>query len=117
LRRREKQHIQKKEIELQFNAFGGCCIEFGIKPADIYNFNETGFRIEVLNGRVAITHTNSKAVYFSITAIECICVDETAIQLMLILEKAILLQKFFDNNLHKHLHTLAFVAIWFCVFL
>lgn len=34
-----------------------------ILPQDIYNFDETGFRIGCLGGRMVMTHSDQKAAY------------------------------------------------------
>lgn len=73
---------------------------------DIYSFDETGFRIGCINGRIVITHTNTKHVYLTdpnnrdfITSMECIWSDGSAIQPMIVLKGSVFLEKHFDNNM------------------
>jgi len=72
---------------------------------NIYNFDETGFRIGCLAGQLVFTRTK-KQVYISdpdnrelITSIECICTDGTAIQPMIIMASCIMKEKHFMNDL------------------
>jgi hypothetical protein len=39
--------------------------KYGINPADIYNMDETGFRIGVIAERIVITYLTTKAVYLT----------------------------------------------------
>ena len=81
---------------------------YGIDPTDIYNIDETGFRISVITGQIVIIHLSMKAVYLadpdnreSLTAVETICADGSMIPLMLILKGDILLEKHFENDLEN----------------
>jgi hypothetical protein len=77
----------------------------GIDLSDVYNMDETGFRIGVIAGRIVITHLLTKAVYWagldnreSLTAVETVCADGATIPLMLILKGDVLLEKYFENE-------------------
>jgi hypothetical protein len=43
-----KAAYRKEDLELYFKEFNDAIIKYGINPADIYNINETGFRIRVI---------------------------------------------------------------------
>ena len=55
----------RKDIEEHFKKFAYALEEFGIQQDDCFNFDESGFRIGCLNGRIVITHANTKAVYLA----------------------------------------------------
>jgi hypothetical protein len=91
--------------------------KYGIDPADIYNMDETGFRIGVIAGRIVITHLTTKAVYLadpdnreSLTAVETIGADGSTIPPMLILKGDVLLEKYFENDLENE--TLLATFFW-----
>jgi DDE superfamily endonuclease len=72
---------------------------------NIYNFDETGFRIGCLSGQLVFTRTK-KQVYISdpdnrelVTSMECICADGSAIQPMIIIAGCVMKEKHFMNNL------------------
>lgn len=99
--------MKKEDLQEHFQEFYDALITYGINIADIYNMDETGFRIGVVAGRIVITHLNTKAVYLadpdnreSLTSVETVCADGTAIPPMLILKGEVLLEKYFDNDLH-----------------
>jgi hypothetical protein len=99
---------RKEDLELHFKEFSDAIIKYGIKSADIYNIDKTGFRIGVIAGRVIITHLSTKAVYLadpdnreSITAVETVCADCSTIPLMLILKGDVLLERHFENDLEN----------------
>jgi len=94
------------DFEAHFRDFLKAIIYYGIAQADVYNMDETGFRIGCLNGRIVITHASTKAVYLAdpevrdwVTTIETISASGTTIPAMIILAGSILLEKHFDNNL------------------
>jgi hypothetical protein len=97
---------RKEDLDRHFDDFCDMLKKFGIDTADIYNMDQTGFRIGVMGGRIVITHLNTKAVYLSdldnresLTAVETICADGSIIAPMLILKGEVLLEKYFDNDL------------------
>jgi hypothetical protein len=88
---------RKEDLELHFKEFSDAIMKYGIESADIYNMDETGFRIGVIAGRVVITHLSTKAVYLadpdnreSITAVKTVCADCSTIPPMLILKGDVL---------------------------
>jgi hypothetical protein len=98
---------QEEEIQQHFDDFYGALARYGILYEDIYNMDETGFRIGVLaDGQIVITHLSTRYVFKAdpdnreyITAVECICADGSSIPPMLILQGEVLLEKYFDNSL------------------
>lgn len=97
---------KKEDLDIHFCEYYTALAKFGISFADIYNMDETGFRVGVLTGRIVITHLDIKAVYLadpdnreSITSIETICADGSTIAPMLVLKGEVLLAKLFANNL------------------
>ena len=95
-----------EDFNNHFRDFQCAIVEFGIAQDDIYNMDETGFRIGCLGGRVVITHSSSRVVYLAdpevrdwITAIETISANGKTIPPMLILSGSIMLEKHFDNDL------------------
>jgi hypothetical protein len=104
----EKKAAHKKEdFELHFKEFNDVIVKYRINPADIYNMDETGFRIRVIAGRT-IAHLSTRAVYLadpdnreSLTAVEIVCVDGSTIALMLILKGDVLLERYFENDLEN----------------
>jgi len=83
--------------------------KYGIAQDDVYNFDETGFRIGVLTGGTkVITHVATKAVYLSdpdnresITSVECISAGGDVIAPMIIMAGKVMLEKHFDNSLNS----------------
>jgi hypothetical protein len=81
--------------------------EKGIDVANIYNFDETGFRIGCARGSLVITHATISRVYIpdpdnreTITSVECISAGGFAIQPMLIMSGKTHRHKAFDNDLN-----------------
>jgi hypothetical protein len=81
--------------------------KFGICFEDVWNMDETGFYIGILNGKIVITHLNTKAVYLAdpdnrelLTAIETVSARGEAITPFLILKGEILLEEHFNNDLN-----------------
>ena len=102
-----KMSHQKEEFERHFEEFRSTCTEYGIAEEDIWNFDESGFRIGCLAGRIVITHASTKSVFLadpeqreSITSIECISGGGETIPPMLILSGSVMLEKHFQNSLH-----------------
>ena len=97
---------RKEDLEEHFTEYYGALEKYGICFEDVWNMDETGFRIGVLNGKIVITHLNTKAIYLadpdnreSLTAIETISARGEAIALFLILKGEILVEAHFDNDL------------------
>ena len=96
----------KEDFERHFYDFQYAIQDFGVSQEDVYNMDETGFRIGCLAGRVVITHATTKAVYLAdpdardwITAVETISAGGKTIPPMLILAGSVMLEKHFDNDL------------------
>ena len=97
----------KEDILKHFVDFSDIVQRYGIDPSDMYNMDETGFRIGCLNGRIVITHVGTKGVYLVdpdnrdyITSVETIGGDGTTIPPLIILKGRVLLESYFKNNLH-----------------
>ena len=106
---KRKATYNRRDIKEHFKKFAYALEEFGILQDDCFNFDESGFRIGCLNGRIVIIHTNIKAIYLadpdireSITAIECVSAGGWAIPSMLILAGSLFLQKHFENDLDEN---------------
>ena len=92
------------EIEEHFRRFKKAVDKYKIKPANYWNFDETGWRVGCLQGRVVFTFSKVAAVYMSdpdtresITSIEAINAAGEAALSMLILPRVILLEPEFGN--------------------
>ncbi|PMD60753.1 uncharacterized protein K444DRAFT_527761, partial [Hyaloscypha bicolor E] len=90
---------RKEDLEKYFNKYYRALEKFGICFEDVWNIDETGFRIGVLNGKIIIIYLNTKAVYLadpdnqeSLTIIETVFAGGKAIILFLILKGEILLK-------------------------
>jgi hypothetical protein len=97
---------RKEDLEEHFKEFYSALEKWGITFADVYNMDETGFRIGVLRGRIVITHLNTKTVYLadpdnreSLTTIETVCANGSAIPPFLILKGEVLQEEHFENEL------------------
>jgi hypothetical protein len=55
----------KEDFEAYFRDFWYVITEFGVLQDDIYNMDETGFRIRCLGERIVITHTATRVVYLA----------------------------------------------------
>ncbi|KAH9203900.1 hypothetical protein DL95DRAFT_237495, partial [Leptodontidium sp. 2 PMI_412] len=82
LAQERKAATKKEDLAEHFLEFYDTMIKYGLTAADLYNMDETGFRIGVCAGRIVITFLNTKAVYLadpdnreSLTAVETICGD------------------------------------------
>jgi len=97
---------ERTEIEKHFQFFQKLMLDLDIRLEDVWNFDETGFRIGCLLGQIVFTHTENKAVYISdpenrelVTSMECISASGETIDPMVILQGIIFKEKHFDNNL------------------
>jgi hypothetical protein len=82
--------------------------KFGITFKDMYNIDKIGYQIGVLNGKIVITHLQTKAIYLanldnreSLTAIETIYKDNIAIAPFLIFKGDVLKEDYFKNDLNN----------------
>jgi hypothetical protein len=80
--------------------------EYNIKPENCWNFDETGWRIGCLGGRLVFTFPDVSAIYMadpdtreSLTTIEAINVMGDYAPAMIILPGFTFLEKYFDNNI------------------
>jgi len=55
----------REDIEAHFRDFRYALGEWGVCQEDVYNMDETGFRVGCINSRYVITHTNTKNVYLA----------------------------------------------------
>jgi hypothetical protein len=83
---------EEEDIIAYFRCFEAAKAEFNIKDENIWNTNETGWRIRCLNSRVVFMFSDVLAVYMllpetreSITLIECISASGSYIPGFLIL--------------------------------
>jgi DDE superfamily endonuclease len=95
-----------EEIELHFRQFNEMMVTYDIEQNDVWNFDEIGFRIGCLRGRMVIVPADVKAIYLadpdnreSITALECCSAGGRSIAPFLILKGDILLEKHFKNQM------------------
>jgi hypothetical protein len=98
---------REEDLEEHFTEYYRVLERFGICFKDVWNIDETGFHISVLNGKIIIIYLNIKAVYLVdsnnrelLTVIETISASGKAIILFLILKGEILLEEYFNNNLN-----------------
>ena len=96
---------QPAEIQAHFDAYNKVKEENGILDADIWNFDETGFRIGVGRAQWIITKEEHRRLYAadpgnreSVTAVEAISGAGVIIPAMLILSAAQFLKKWFLEN-------------------
>ena len=78
---RKKTH-NEKELMFHFRRFYQTCKELKLKKKDLYNMNETNFRIDVDRAQIVITIESHKRLLFIdannqdyITLIKCISAD------------------------------------------
>jgi hypothetical protein len=97
---------RKEDLEEHFTEYYRALEKYGICFEDVWNMDETGFYIGILNGKIVIIHLNTKAVYLadpdnreSLTVIETISAGGKAIALFLILKGEILVEEHFNNDL------------------
>jgi len=81
-------------------------VDFGIEEGDIYNFDETGFRISVGKFQWIVTRDLSRKSYLAsdnnrkfVTVIECVSGNGDVLPPMLILTGSVILESWFDNSL------------------
>jgi hypothetical protein len=107
----ERKAANRKEVlEEHFKEYYRALEKWGICFEDVWNMDETGFRISVLNGKIVITHLNMKAIYLansdnreSLTMIETMSAGGEAITPFLILKGEILLEEHFNNDLNTEI--------------
>ena len=87
-----------------FDTFTSLIQTHGIPPSDIWNFDETGFRIGVGKDQWVITFEPRRRVYLptpdnrtSLTVTECVNAAGHAIPLMIIIEGDALLERYFTD--------------------
>jgi hypothetical protein len=90
--KRQKTHTTA-DFEGHFQRFKAVVLKYGILKDDLYNIDETGFRIGVGRAYKIITRRNNKKRLYlpdpdnrkSITSIESICADRSGIPPLVIL--------------------------------
>jgi len=94
------------DFKAHFRDFRYALTEFSIIQDDIFNMDETGFRIRCLNRRIVITHISTKAVYLAdpevrdwVSTIETISIGGWTISVIIILSRTVILKKHFNNDL------------------
>ena len=107
LAQERKAAYRKEDLEEHFKEYYGALKKFGITFKDVYNIDETSFRIGVLNKKIIITYLQTKAIYLanldnreSLTTIETIYKDNIAIIPFLILKREVLKEDYFKNDLN-----------------
>jgi hypothetical protein len=93
------------DLEGHFERFKAAVAEYGILPDDLYNMDETGFRIGVGRAHKIVTRRNNKERLYlsdpnnreSITSIETICADGSEIPPLVILSMQTHLEGTFQN--------------------
>ncbi|PMD49486.1 uncharacterized protein K444DRAFT_549235, partial [Hyaloscypha bicolor E] len=105
-----KAAYRKKDLEEHFTEYYGVLEKYGICFEDIWNMDETGFCISVLNRKIVIIYLNTKAIYLadpdnreSLTIIKTVSAGGKVIILFLILKEKILVEVYFNNNLDTEL--------------
>jgi len=95
------------DIQKHFSNFQETIQRLNIRTQDIWNFDETGFRIGCLQSQLVFTRVENKAVYISdpenrelVTSMECISADGRSINPMIIMAGIVFKEKHFDNNLN-----------------
>ena len=80
--------------------------DYDIKQNNVWNFDEIGFRIGCLRGRMVVVLADVKAIYLadpdnreSITALECCSASGLSIAPFLILKGDVMLEKHFENKM------------------
>ena len=88
------------DIRAHFEKFKAAREIFGIQTEDMYNYDETGFRVGIGRAHEVITRLKNRRLYVSdpdnresVTSVETICADGTAIDPFIILPGV--------NHLHK----------------
>ncbi|PVH69796.1 hypothetical protein DL98DRAFT_392445, partial [Cadophora sp. DSE1049] len=98
---------EEEDILAHFRKFETTVKEYHIKKRNCWNFDETGWRIGILNGRLVFTFPDVSAVYIedpdtreSLTSIEACNTAGDYAPGMLILPGQELQEKFFDNDIN-----------------
>jgi DDE superfamily endonuclease len=106
---RKRSH-QIEDLQRHFNDFEHMLEEYHIQQADVWNFDEIGFRIGCLKGRVVIVPADVKAIYLadpdnreSITVLECISGGGESIAPFILMKGEILMEKHFMNRLDNNI--------------
>ena len=101
-----KAAVEWAEIESHFRRFRQVVSEYKITPQNIWNCDETGWRIGMLGGRLVFTFPSISAVYMSdpdiresLTTIEAINAVGDRAPSFMILPGQVLLEKYFDNDI------------------
>jgi hypothetical protein len=97
---------KRANIDLHFEKFKRWYQEQNMKPENLHNFDETGFRIGCLAGQIVFTRTD-KQVYISdpdnrelVTLIESICAIGTTTDPMMIMPSQQMKEKHFPEGLN-----------------
>jgi hypothetical protein len=95
-----------EEIRAHFRKFKEAKDKYEILPDNTWNFDETGWRIKCLQGRIVFTFPNVAAVYMfdlnvreMCTGLEAISSGRRKASSMLILLRTKLLKYYFNNNI------------------
>jgi hypothetical protein len=95
-----------EEIRAHFRRFEEARDKYEILPDNTWNFDETGWRIRYLQGRIVFTFPDVTAVYMSdpnvremYTSLEAISSGGKKVPSMLILLGTELLEHYFNNNI------------------
>ncbi len=92
-------------IAAWFQAFRKVVEQYGFQPGDIYNMNETGFRIDIGKDQKIITKEAKRQSYLVssssrelVTVMECIAADRNVIPPMIILPGKLHMDSWFTNT-------------------
>jgi len=95
-----------ENIRVWFRGYQQLCMDFGIQEGDIYNFDETGFRIGVGKFQWIITRDLSRKSYHAsdnnrkfVTVVECVSGDGNVLPPMFILAGSVIQSAWFNNSL------------------
>lgn len=113
LRKQKLLTVQRKnahkpeDILAWFQHFQDACMTCGVDPADIYNFDETEFRIEVGKSQWVITEEWNRPLYQTdadnrdhVTSVECVSATDVTLPPMLILAEKQHLANWFQESLN-----------------
>jgi|GraSoi_2013_40cm_1033754.scaffolds.fasta_scaffold13737_1 hypothetical protein len=96
----------RMDVLQHFRKFERAIRDYHIQAENLWNFDETGFRIGCQNGQIVITYSEIKAVYMSdpenrelITSVECVNAAGQTIDPMIVMAGAIIKEKHVANNL------------------
>jgi hypothetical protein len=103
-----KAAVQRLEVHMHFQSFEREKARLGIRDENVYNFDETGFRIDCQSARTVLVPIEMKTFYMAdpgnrdlITSVECVSAEGWAIPPMIIIPGVIFKEKHFKNNLHS----------------